>query len=140
MKNRSKHRRGFTFLEIMFVVVIIGIIMSIAAHQMAGTGGEVRGQAALASMKNIQAALAQFELRTGRFPTTSEGLEALVERPSTVPESQWPRRFLAEFPVDPWGNPFNYRSPGTNGQDYDLWSNGPDGREGTEDDIHAWRD
>lgn len=141
MIRNHQHSRGFTFLEIMFVVVIIGILLAVAVPQFTGRSQEAQIRAAEVSMRNISTALAEFEMRVGRFPTTNEGLGALVERPPNVSENVWRRPFLDETPRDPWGNEFHYRSPGQHRPDsYDLWSAGPDGQEGTDDDIRNWRD
>jgi len=134
--------RAFTFLEIMFVVVIIGILLAVALPRFSGQSNQARIQATRLQMGNIRTALAQFEMHVGRYPDTREGLAALVERPSGVSEELWEGPYLdaegGELPRDAWRNEFGYRSPGEHNRDYDLWSPGPDGREGTEDDITNW--
>ncbi len=134
--------RAFTFLEIMFVVVIIGILLAVALPRFSGQTNQARMASTRLQMGNIRTALAQFEMHVGRFPDTREGLQALVVRPSSVSDELWEGPYLdtegAELPMDSWRNAFNYRSPGENNRDYDLWSAGPDGREGTEDDITNW--
>jgi general secretion pathway protein G len=134
--------RAFTFLEIMFVVVIIGILLAVALPRFSGQTNQARMQATRLQMGNIRTALSQFEMHVGRYPDTREGLQALVVRPSNVSEQLWEGPYLdaegGQLPTDAWKNPFNYRSPGEHNKDYDLWSAGPDGREGTEDDITNW--
>lgn len=138
--SRLSARRGFTFLEIMFVVVIIGVLMAIAVPRMTGQAQKARIQATEVTMRTLQTALAQYEMHVGSFPNTNEGLNALLERPGRVSETAWDGPYLESdtVPRDAWGNAFNYRSPGQNRPTYDLWSNGPDGMEGTDDDIRNW--
>ncbi len=138
---RTLHR-AFTFLEIMFVVVIIGILMGVAMVNISKRSQQARINTTLLQMASFDTALGQFEVHVGRYPETREGLQALITRPSSVAESMWDGPYLklkgGELPRDRWGNAFGYRSPGTHNADYDLWSLGPDGREGTEDDITNW--
>lgn len=133
-------RRGFTFLEIMFVVVIIGILLAVAVPRMTGRARKAQEQATAMQIRNIGTALKQFEMHVGRFPDTREGLQALLERPSNVAEEQWEGPYLdgEELPKDAWKKEFNYRAPGEHSRDFDLWSNGPDTQEGTDDDIVNW--
>ncbi len=137
-----QNREAFTFLEIMFVVVIIGILMGVAMTSIAKRGQTARINAASLQLKNFDTALAHYELHVGRFPETRDGLLALVTRPSSVPEKAWDGPYLkldgGVLPRDPWHNAYNYRSPGQQNEDYDLWSLGPDGIEGTADDITNW--
>ena len=138
--SKPRNARGFTFLEIMFVVVIIGVLMAIAIPRFAGRAQEARISATEATMNGIRTALSQYEMHVGSFPSTTEGLEALMERPNSVDEDMWEGPYIEgdEVPVDSWKQPFNYVSPGTKKRDYDLWSNGPDRQEGTDDDITNW--
>lgn len=140
--SRQGRRKAFTFLEIMFVVVIIGVLAGIVATSSVGRGHKARMEATRLQMVHIDSALAQFEMHLGRFPDTREGLQALLTRPSSISEQTWDGPYLkadgGELPRDGWRNPFGYRSPGEHGGHYDLWSPGPDGREGTDDDITNW--
>ncbi|MEQ8821606.1 MAG: type II secretion system major pseudopilin GspG [Sumerlaeia bacterium] len=140
MTIRRNRQRGFTFLEIMFVVVIIGVLLAIVGPRLAGKSTEARKGTAKADIRNIKVGLAQFEMHVGRFPNTSEGIEALIEEPSGLPDDQWDGPYLDTdvTPKDPWGAVYNYRSPGEHSKDYDIWSSGPDGQEGTEDDVTSW--
>lgn len=136
----KSRRRGFTFLEIMFVVVIIGVLLAVAAPKLTGRTVTARIKATEASMRSVGVALKTYEMHVGSFPSTSQGLQALMDRPNDVDESMWEGPYLDgdEVPKDAWNRPFNYNSPGTRHREYDLWSNGPDGREGTDDDITNW--
>lgn len=143
MRIQARTRRGrraFTFLEIMFVVVIIGILMGVAVSNYTNKANKARINSTKLQLDNIHSALAQFEMHVGRFPDTREGLQALLVRPANVSEQSWEGPYLtlrgdAEQPTDAWHNPLEYRAPGEKNRDYDLWSWGPDGRDGTEDDI-----
>ncbi len=92
--------------------------------------------AAKANIGAISMALQQFEISCGRYPTSEEGLNALIHQPENA--KNWVGPYLTGFPKDPWGNPYNYQCPGQHNSDFDIWSNGPDGQPGTEDDIGNW--
>ena len=127
--------RAFTFIEIMLVVLIIGILMGVVVPRMVGQTKSAKIRACKASIRNIGVALSAFEVRAGRFPTTQEGLQALVTKPSGLSDDEWEGPYLNEMPKDPWGQEFIYRSPGEHNADYDLISKGPDKQENTPDDI-----
>ncbi len=139
MRKFQLNKKGFTFLEIMFVVVIIGILVSIIGPQFTGKSRKAKVTATKATMKAVETALQQFEMNVGRFPTTEEGLMALVKCPGDVEQDDWDSPYLKEIPKDAFGKEFNYKSPGENNADYDLFSLGPDRNEGTDDDIVNWQ-
>lgn len=128
-------KRAFTFIEIMLVVLIIGILMGIVVPRMVGQTKGAKIKACKASIRNIGVALSAFEVRAGRFPSTQEGLQALVTKPGALTDDEWDGPYLNELPKDPWGQDFIYRSPGEHNADYDLISKGPDKQENTADDI-----
>lgn len=138
-RYRRLARAGFTLIELLLVVVIIGILAAIVVPKLAGRSEDARIAAAKADLKTLAGALDRYEVDSGRFPTTEQGLAALLERPSSAPEPKnWKGPYIdgRELPKDPWGNPYLYRFPGErNAQGYDLYSAGPDGQPGTEDDI-----
>jgi general secretion pathway protein G len=115
--------RAFTFIEIIVVPRMVGQTKS------------AKIKACKASIRNIGVALSAFEVRAGRFPTTQEGLQALVTKPSGLSDDEWEGPYLNEMPKDAWGQEFIYRSPGEHNADYDLISKGPDKQENTPDDI-----
>lgn len=120
----------------MLVVIIIGIIAAIAVPRMTGRTEKARIAAAKQTITSLSAALDSFELSVGRFPSTEEGLESLIEKPTSLTEEdQWDGPYMRQIPLDPWNRPFVYRYPGEHSIDYDLVSLGRDGEEGTEDDI-----
>jgi general secretion pathway protein G len=131
--------RGFTLIELMIVVVILGILATIIMPRMLNRPEQARRMKAKVDIRNIESALALFKTDTGRFPTTSEGLEALVSDPGIKGYSS--NGYLDKVPVDPWGSRYVYICPGAAGRDYDLASYGKDGEQGgAEDnaDIESW--
>ena len=137
--HRPRHR--FTLIEIMIVVVIIAALAAMVVPRLTGRSEQARIAVATADIQgNIATALKLYELDNGTFPTTEQGLQALLEEPSSDPAPlDWRGPYLEKKPVDPWGNTYEYRSPGThNTNGYDLFSVGRDGVAGTDDDIGNW--
>lgn len=119
---------GFTLLELLVVIVIIGLLAGYVAPRYFSQVGKSEVQVARAQIDALEKALDQFRLDTRRYPSTEEGLRALVERPSGEPA--WNGPYLKKFvPNDPWGRPYVYRAPGQGG-DFDLFSYGRDGKPG----------
>ena len=129
----SVRQRGFTLIEIMVVVVILGILAALIAPNILGRTGEARITAAKADINSIGNALDLYKLDNFSYPSTDQGLQALVSKPGGFPEApNWnPDGYLKSLPVDPWGNEYQYLSPGSN-KPYDLYSLGADKREGGE--------
>ena len=129
--------KGFTLIELMLVVIIISILAAMVMPRLAGRTKQARIAAATSDIEsNIASALDLYELDNGAYPTTEEGLEALLEKPASA--KSWRGPYVKKKPVDPWGNPYIYKYPGTHKLDYDLYSRGKDGVEGGEDDITNW--
>lgn len=126
---------GFTLIEIMVVVVILGILAALVAPNILGRAGEARITAAQSDINSIGNALDLYKLDNHAYPSTDQGLEALVSKPSGYPEpANWnPEGYLKSLPKDPWGNEYQYLSPGSE-RAYDLYSLGADKREGGEGD------
>ena len=128
-------QKGFTLIEIMVVVVILGILAALIAPNILGRTGEARITAAKADINSIGNALDLYKLDNFSYPSTDQGLQALVSKPSGFPEAaNWnPDGYLKALPMDPWGNEYQYLSPGNN-KPYELYSLGADKREGGEGD------
>ncbi len=141
-KNGLSGIGGFTLLEMMVVVLILGILASIVVPKFIGQTDEARHKAAMVQIRNLEDALNLYRIDNSIYPTTEQGLEALVRKPSTPPEPQHWREggYLAKVPLDPWGRPYVYLSPGSHGE-YDLLSYGADGEPGGESknaDVESW--
>ncbi len=139
LKTSYTLKRGFTFMEIMFVVVIIGILLGLVGPKLVGKSKKAKISATEAQIKNFKTSLNTYEMNVGQFPTTSQGLKALIERPSDVDEDDWQGPYMEDIPKDPWKRDYIYKSPGEHSTDFDLASMGPDRQEGTEDDIVSWK-
>jgi len=134
--------RCFTLIEIMIVVVIIAALAAMVVPRLTGRSEQARVAVAEADINlNIATGLKLYELDNGTFPSTEQGLEALLEEPGSEPTPiNWQGPYLQKEPIDPWGNSYDYRYPGTNNPSgYDLFSIGKDRTEGTEDDVANWR-
>lgn len=128
-------RPGLTLIEVMVVVIVLGLLAGLVAPQILGRVSEARSETARTQLELIRVALDNYYLDNGRYPTTSQGLEALRTRPASDPEPRdWRGPYLrGEVPTDPWGRPFIYRSPGEqNPATFDLKTLGADGEPGGE--------
>lgn len=138
-RERSRSA-GFTLLELLVVMVIIGLLASYVAPRFFSQIGKSEIKATRAQLDAFDKALGTYRLDTGHYPSTEQGLQALVSKPAD--EAQWGGPYLAKaVPMDPWGHPYSYRQPGANGHDYDLLSYGKDGRpggSGEDADLSVW--
>lgn len=130
-------KRGFTLIELMLVVIIIGALVAMVMPRLTGRSEQARSTAAEADIRsNIALALKLYELDNGNFPSTEEGLNALLNKPASAPN--WRGPYLEKKPIDPWGREYKYKCPGEHRPaDYDLYSLGKDGVESA-DDIKNW--
>jgi general secretion pathway protein G len=132
---------AFTLLEILVVLAIIGLLFGLAVNNVGNIfGNSQKDVAKLFVNQSMAAPLNAYRIHLGDFPSTTEGLQALITAPASKAE-RWRGPYLIEnkLPVDPWGEPYQYRCPGVkNKNGYDLWSKGPDKADGTEDDIGNW--
>jgi general secretion pathway protein G len=134
MRLQVKSNKGFTLIEIMIVVTIIALLSAvIIVPNVTKYLKRAKIEACKLQIKNLQTPLIEYQSTKGNYPSTEEGLDALVKE-----------GLLKKVPVDPWGNPYHYRYPGENDQEeYEIWSYGPDGKEGGEGasaDIKSWED
>lgn len=130
-------KQGFTLVELMLVVIILGILVAMVTPRMAGRSEQARVAAAQADVDlNIATALKLYDVDTGGFPTTEEGLNALLSAPAGA--KNWKGPYLEKKPVDPWGNAYQYKCPGEHRTySYDLYSIGKDGV-ASDDDVVNW--
>ncbi len=139
--RRRAGRRAFTLLEIMIALAILGLLVGLAVTNTESIFGHAQTQTARMFVNDaIKLPLTTYRIQMGDYPTTAEGLQALITPPANRAD-QWHGPYLADgkLPLDPWGEPYVYRYPGTkNKNSYDVFSKGPDRTEGTKDDIGNW--
>lgn len=139
VNNSPKNSKGFTLLEVMVVIVILGIIASMVVPNVMGNQEKANIQKAVSDITALETSLSLYKMDNYNYPTTEQGLEALVEQTDIEP---LPRRFpdggyVKRLPRDPWGNEYQLLNPGEQSK-MDIFSVGPDGEAGTEDDIGNW--
>ncbi len=136
---KSATRSGFTLIELLLVLVILATLAAIVTPKFTKRSEQARITAARTQLSYFEVALDAFEIDLGRYPTNAESLRALVEKPASNADD-WKQAYLRTgIPKDPWGNDYVYRYPGQNNVDgYDLYSYGPDGKLGGDDDITNW--
>jgi general secretion pathway protein G len=134
--RRARKPAGFTLVELMLVVVIIGVLAAMVVPRLAGRTEQAKTARARSDLATIELALDLYELDMGRYPEGND-LEGLRKAPSDDSD-KWKGPYLKKDVSDPWGRPYSYKYPSEHGQDYDLWSLGPDGQAGTDDDVKNW--
>lgn len=142
MKQIWREERGFTLIELMVVVVILGVLAAIVVPKFIGRDEQAKRTAAAVQIKSLEAALGLFKLDNGFYPSTDQGLAALVTKPSVgrTPKKYRSGGYIKVTPKDPWGTPFIYISPGTHDK-FDIVAYGADGEpggEGDDADVQSW--
>ena len=137
--NSAKQTRGFTLLEVMVVIVILGVLASMVVPNLMGSRDKANLQKAVSDINALETSLSMYKMDNYKYPSTDQGLEALVTETDVEP---LPRRYpedgyVKRLPNDPWGNDYQLLNPGEQGK-MDVFSMGPDGEVGTEDDIGNW--
>jgi general secretion pathway protein G len=137
--REKRSEKGFTLIELLVVIIILGLLSALVAPKFFGKVDKAKQKTAKTQIELFGSALDEFRLDVGRYPTTEEGLNALREKPGNV--TNWEGPYLPKaIPLDPWGFPYQYKSPGEHGA-YDLFSYGADGAiggEGNDKDIVNW--
>ena len=138
--KRYKKQSGFTLLEIMVVIVILGILASVVVPNLMGNKEKADKQKATSDIVALENALDMYKLDNSNYPSTDQGLEALVSEPNGAPQARNYAEdgYIRRLPEDPWGYDYVLNSPGSHGK-IDILSVGPDGEEGTDDDIGNWK-
>lgn len=141
-QHLHRYARGFTLIEIMVVVVIIGLLAAVILPNVFSNVGKAQVSKAKADIQAIETGLTLYRLDNFKYPSTDLGLNALVQRPNDPTVRHWREGgYLRRISLDPWGNPYQYVFPGTHGLEYDLYTLGADGQEGGEGenaDIGNW--
>jgi len=138
----NRNSRGFTLIEIMVVVVILGILAATIIPQFMGTTHDAKVGAAKAHVAELESATERFYVHMDRYPTADEGLGVLVEAPANDEAKKWRGPYIKQLRNDPWDHPYQYRAPGSHhATSFDIWSQGADGADGGEGeaaDIGNW--
>jgi general secretion pathway protein G len=138
---QSGVQRGFTLIELMVVLVIIGVLAALIVPNVIGRADDARATAAKTDVNNIMQALKLYRLDNQRYPTAEQGLQALITRPTSGPAAPNWKTYVEKLPNDPWGRPYQYLNPGIKGE-IDVLSLGADGQpggEGNNADIGSWQ-
>lgn len=137
---RRRNRSAFTLLEVLMVIVILGVLAALIVPNFVNTEKRAKIDATRTQIQGMTTSIEAFRMHCGRLPTTEEGLTVLFSKPSAEDiVAKWSGPYLQKPAIDAWGKPLNYRQPGQyNAESYDIWSSGPNGTDGDDDDIRNW--
>lgn len=138
---RKRNRLGFSLVELMIVLAILVLLAGLVLPRLLGSQDKADRQATQTQLSSLEQALDMYKIDARTYPNTEEGLKALLKAPEDETRGKnWAGPYMDELPSDPWGNEYNYEYPPTEGSKDipNIWSNGPDGESGTEDDIKNW--
>lgn len=144
MQNINIRQKGFTLIEIMVVLVILGVMAALVVPRVLGRADDARKVAAKSDIASLMNALKLYNLDNMRYPTNGQGLEALVQKPTVapIPNNYKDGGYLEKLPIDPWGVPYQYQNPGKHGE-VDVYSFGPNGQSANGDNgdgvIGSWQ-
>jgi len=143
MRKTVRNEKGFTLIELMVVLVIMGILVTVVVLNISDEPDKAKVQMARTNIKTLETALKMYKIDNGKYPTTEQSIDALKYEPTVgdVPKSYKDGGYVESVPMDPWDNPYIYISPGAAGRPYDLLSYGADGVEGGDkfnEDIESW--
>lgn len=142
--RRNRRRQGFTLMEMLLVLAILVVLMGLVAPRILGTQKKADVSSAKTQIGLLKSALERYALDMKDFPQTEQGLAALAKSPTDKEDTKWEGPYVstAELPKDPWGHDYQYEYPPTHGEvtgdSPDIWSLGPDGEDGTDDDVVSW--
>jgi general secretion pathway protein G len=138
LRHAARNARGFTLIEIMVVVIIIGLLAAIIVPTVVNKVDEARVTKAKADIQALETALTEYRLDNSVYPSTDDGLQALSQQPNDPSVTHWHGPYIQQISKDPWGRDYQYEYPGTHGQAYDLYTLGADGQPGGNDTIGNW--
>jgi len=136
--RRLQVHNGFTLIELLVVIIILAILAAVVIPKVVGRTDDAKIAAAITDVQSFSSTLEMYKADTGQYPSSDQGLNALINNPGT---GSWHGPYLKNMAVlkmDPWGHPYIYKYPGDHGDDPDISSAGPDGQVGTADDIESW--
>tara|TARA_B100000809_G_scaffold250883_1_gene283812 strand:+ start:372 stop:791 length:420 start_codon:yes stop_codon:yes gene_type:complete len=138
MRSNMRARGGFTLIELMIVVIIIAALAGMVVPRLIGRSDEMKSRIVEGDLATLSTALKLFRLDNDRYPSSQEGLRALLTRPASA--KNWSEPYIEDEPLDPWDQPYQYRHPGTrNKNGCDIFSIGVDGETGSDDDVGNWK-
>ena len=138
ISRRKPHNAGFTLIELVVVIVIVGILAAVIVPRFLSRTEDAKVSSAVTAISSFRLAIDLYSADNGKVPTSEQGLQALINPPSTSKKRENYLKDVSAVPKDPWGADYIYKSPGEGGRDYEIISPGTDGQVGTPDDVQSW--